>query len=158
MRTRIWVCAFFCAVIVTVFFLPSFSAGKDEQTLRGVQRVRVRTMKSISRAMRRIKVYTKKGNYKRVISAAKEIALLSAAIPYLSPKGSNLPKTRIKDEVWSRFGDYTKLARGSARIAGNVVKAAVAADKAAVLKTFSALSESCTQCHKPYRKKKRRRR
>ena len=158
MRTRIWVCAFLCVVIGTVFFLPSFSAGKDEQTLRGVQRVRVRTMKSISRAMRRIKVYTKKGNYKRVISAAEEIALLTAAIPYLSPKGSNLGKTRIKDEVWSRFDDYTKIARASAHIARDLVKAAEAADKAAVLKTFSALSKGCTQCHKPYRKKKKRNR
>ena len=158
MRTGKWLCALACVVVMVVFLLPPFSAGEDEQTLRGVQRVRVRTMKSISRAMRRIKVYTKKANYKRVISAAEEIALLTAAIPYLSPKGSNLGKTRIKDEVWSRFDDYRKIARASAHIARDVVKAAGAADKAAVLKTFSALSESCTQCHKPYRKKKKRNR
>ena len=156
MRIGKWLCALACVVVMVVFLLPSFSAGEDEQTLRGVQRVRVRTMKSISRALRRIKVYSKKANYKRVTSAAEEIALLTAAIPYLSPKGSNLGKTRIKDEVWSRFDDYTKLARASAHIARDVVKAAGAADKAAVSKTFSALSESCTQCHKPYRKKKRR--
>ena len=150
------VCALGCVVLAAVVFLPSFSAGQDEQTLRGVQRVRVRTMKSISRAMRRVKVYTKKANYERVAAAAEEIALLSAAIPYLSPKGSAFGKTRIKAEVWSRFDDYTKIARDSAKIARDLARAARAKDKNAVLKTFSALSDSCTQCHKPYRKKKRK--
>ncbi|MDE0340633.1 MAG: cytochrome c [Nitrospinae bacterium] len=150
------VCAPAFVVLAAVVFLPSFSAGQDEQTLRGVQRVRVRTMKSISRAMRRVKVYTKKANYERVAAAAEEIALLSAAIPYLSPKGSAFGKTRIKAEVWSRFDDYSKIARDSAQIARDVAKAAQAKDKSAVLKTFSALSDSCTQCHKPYRKKKRK--
>ncbi len=156
MRIGKRVCAPACAVLMAVILLPSFSAGQDEQTLRGVQRVRVQTMKSISRAMRRVKVYTKKANYKRVASAAEEIALLSAAIPYLSPKGSAFGKTRIKEEVWSRFDDYTKIARDSAQIARDLAKAARAKDKSAVLKTFSALSDSCTQCHKPYRKKKRK--
>ena len=68
MRIGKWLCALACVVVMAVFLLPSFSAGEDEQTLRGVQRVRVRTMKSISRAMRRIKVYSKKANYKRVAS------------------------------------------------------------------------------------------
>ena len=74
----------------------------------------------------------------------------------LEPQGQQFGKTRIKDEVWSRFGDYTKIARDSAQIAREVAKAAVAKDKAGVLKAFSALSDSCTQCHKPYRKKKKR--
>ena len=156
MRIGKRVCAPACAVLAAVILLPSFSAGQDEQTLRGVQRVRVRTMKSISRAMRRVKVYTKKANYKRVAAAAEEIALLSAAIPYLSPKGSAFGKTRIKAEVWSRFDDYTKIARDSVQIARDLAKAAGAKDKNAVLKAFSALSDSCTQCHKPYRKKKRK--
>lgn len=156
MRIGRWLCALGCVVLMAVVFLPSFSAGQDEQTLRGVQRVRVRTMKSISRAMRRVKVYTKKANYKRVAAAAEEIALLSAAIPFLSPEGSAFGKTRIKDEVWSRFDDYTKIARDSAQIARGLAKAAGAKDKAGVLKAFSALSDSCTQCHKPYRKKKKK--
>lgn len=156
MRIGKRVCAPACAVLAAVILLPSFSAAQDEQTLRGVQRVRVRTMKSISRAMRRVKVYTKKANYKRVAAAAEEIALLSAAIPYLSPKGSAFGKTRIKAEVWSRFDDYTKIARDSAQIAREVAKAAQAKDKVGVLKAFGALSDSCTQCHKPYRKKKRK--
>ena len=156
MRIGKRVCAPACAVLAAVILLPSFSAGQDEQVLRGVQRVRVRTMKSISRAMRRVKVYTKKANYERVAAAAEEIALLSAAIPFLSPRGSAFGKTRIKAEVWSRFDDYTKIAGDSAQIARDLAKAAVAKDKAGVLKTFSALSDSCTQCHKPYRKKKRK--
>lgn len=156
MRIEKRVCAPACAVLAAVILLPSYSAGQDEQVLRGVQRVRVRTMKSISRAMRRVKVYTKKANYERVAAAAEEIALLSAAIPFLSPKGSAFGKTRIKAEVWSRFDDYTKIARDSAQIARDLARAAGAKDKSAVLKTFSALSDSCTQCHKPYRKKKRK--
>ena len=156
MRIGKWLCALACVVVMAGFSLPSFSAGADEQTLRGVQRVRVRTMKSISRAMRRVKVYAKKANYERVAAAAEEIALLSAAIPYLSPKGSAFGKTRIKAEVWDRFDDYTKIARDSAQLARNLAKAAQAKDKASVSKAFSALSDSCTQCHKPYRKKKRK--
>ena len=113
-------------------------------------------MKSISRAMRRIKAYTAKENYKRVASAAAEVALLTAAIPYLSPKGSNFGKTRIKANVWSQFENYRGIAVRSAEIARSVVKAARASDRDSVLKSFAALAESCAQCHKPYREKKRR--
>ncbi len=156
MRASKRVCVLGCTVLVAMFFLPSFSASGEEQALRGVQRVRVRTMKTISRAMRRVKLYSKKANYKRVASAAEEIALLSAAIPYLSPKGSAFGKTRIKAEVWNRFDDYSKIARDSAKIARDLVRAAEARNKTAVQTTFTALTESCTQCHRPYRKKKRK--
>ncbi len=157
MRVGKWICAVMGAVIFTGFFLTPFSSGEDEQTLRAVQRVRVRTMRGISRAMRRVKVYAKKGNYKRVAAAANEVALLTAAIPYLSPKGSNLGKTRIKASVWSQFDDYSAMAMDSARLAGSLAKTAEAEDKDGVLKRLAALGKSCGQCHKPYREKKRRR-
>ncbi len=154
MRIGKWACAAACAAGLFVFWAGA-SAALDEEALRGVQRVRVLTMKSINRAMRRIKAYAKKENYERVAAAAEEVALLSAAIPYLSPKGSNFGKTRIKDEVWERFEDYEKITRSSVRIARDLSRAAREKDRGGVSKAFAALAESCSQCHKPYRKKKR---
>ncbi len=149
-----WVSAGVCAMAVVFFSLTSFSADEDEQALRGVQRVRVRTMKSISRSMRRIRAYAKKGNYERVARAAEEVALLTAAIPHLSPEGSNFEKTRMKASVWSQFDDYKRIAGLSAQTARELAKAAVAEDRSGVMRAFTVLSNSCGQCHKPYRKKK----
>ena len=137
-----------------LFSAPSFAG--DERTLRGVQRARVNTMKSISRAMRRVKVHVGKENFGRAAMAAEEIALLAAAIPYLTPKGSAFGETRIKAEAWSRFDDYGNLAARSSIAAENVAKAAKAKDKSGAMEAFAALGQTCGACHRHYRKKKER--
>lgn len=137
-----------------LFSPPSFAG--DERTLRGVQRVRVNTMKSISRAMRRVKVHVGKENYGRAATAAEEIALLAAAIPHLSPEGSAFGETRIKAEAWSRFDDYSGIAARSSIAAESVAKAARAKDKSGALEAFAALGQTCGACHRPYRKKKKK--
>lgn len=155
MRVSGWARAAACAMVLTGFLFVSPSFAEDERTLRGVQAARVSVMKSVSRAMRRVKVHVGKENYGRAARAAEEIALLAAAIPYLSPRGSAFGETRIKAEVWSRFDDYKSLAARSSETAESVAKAAGAKDKSAAMEAFAALGGTCGACHRPYRKKKR---
>ena len=116
-----------------------------------VQKERLATMKSINQAMREIKVYSGKGDFAKVLPAAQKVADLTAAIPGLSPEGSHTGKTRIKPEVWKNFGHYKELSGNSVQEAKKLIQAAGKKDRAAVLKAFSDLANSCTACHEPYR-------
>jgi len=119
--------------------------------LAAVQKERAATMKAINYAMREIYVGSKKGEMAGVAKAAAEVADLVEKIPALSPEGSNLGETRIKPEVWKNFDHYEKLSAQAAQAARMLVQVAGGGDRAAVMKSFAALANSCNECHKPYR-------
>ena len=127
-------------------FLPARAADPAQ-----VLKERLATMKAINQAMREIKVYSGKGDFAKVLPAAQKVADLTAAIPGLSPEGSHTGKTRIKLEVWKNFGHYKELSGNSVQEAKKLIQAAGKKDRAAVLKAFSDLANSCTACHEPYR-------
>ena len=108
-------------------------------------------MKSINQAMREIKVYSGKGDFAKVLPAAQKVAELTAKIPGLSPEGSGGGKTRIKPEVWKNFAHYKELAGKSVEATKVLAQAAGKKDRAATLKAFSGLANTCTACHEPYR-------
>ena len=127
-------------------FLPARAADPAQ-----VLKERLATMKAINQAMREIKVYSGKDDFAKVLPAAQKVADLTAAIPGLSPEGSHTGKTRIKPEVWKNFGHYKELSGNSVQEAKKLIQAAGKKDRAAVLKAFSDLANSCTACHEPYR-------
>ena len=53
--------------------------------------------------------------------------------------------------MWKNFGHYKELSGNSVQEAKKLIQAAGKKDRAAVLKAFSDLANSCTACHEPYR-------
>ena len=89
---------------------PGAGAGPDAESLAKIQKERSATMKTINRNMLRVVVFLKKGDLSKVAGAARGLAGLIARIPELSPRGSDVGKTRIKPEVWRNFEDFKKRA------------------------------------------------
>ena len=116
-----------------------------------VQKERLATMKAINQAMREIQGYSGKDDFAKVLPAAQKVAELTAKIPGLSPEGSGGGKTRIKPEVWKNFAHYKELSEKGVQEAKKLVQAAEKKDRAATLKAFSGLANTCTACHEPYR-------
>jgi cytochrome c556 len=125
--------------------------GADPARMQKAQKERTETMKAINQAMREIKVYAGKGDFARVLPAARKVADLVAKIPALSPEGSNLGETRIKPEVWKDFARYKELTEKSVQEARELIQAAEKKDRPATLQAFSDLANSCKACHEPFR-------
>ncbi len=132
-------------------------AGGSPLSSEEIQKKRTITMKAINKHMRQLKVAIGKKQFDRASTAADAVAKLVAQIPELSPKGSAYgPKSRIKPAVWEKFAHYKDLTEHSADAARSLAKVAKSQNKEKVMASFLSLARSCTKCHKPYRKKKRR--
>ena len=115
-------------------------------------------MKAINKKMRVLKVSIGKGQFDLAGATAASLAELIDKIPGLSPEGSAYgPKSRIKPQVWKKFAHYKDLSDRSADAARALVKIAKSQDRKKVMGSFLSLARSCSKCHKPYRKKKKRR-
>jgi cytochrome c556 len=134
-------------------------AGQGPATPAEIQKKRTATMKAINKHMRELKVAVSRMEFDRVASTATSVEKLIGQIPELSPEGSAFgPKTRILPAVWENFSNYEELTTLSTNAADSLAKVAKSQDQKKVMKAFLALAKSCTKCHKPYRKKKKRRR
>ncbi len=148
----------FLPVILVLAAAKGF-AGGDPASPEEIQKKRTANMKTINKNMRQLKVSITKRQFDRIGATATAVAERVAKIPELSPEGSaHGPKSRIKPEVWKNFARYIDFAERSAEAARSLAKVAGSQDQKKVMGSFLALAKSCTKCHKPYRKKIKRRR
>jgi cytochrome c556 len=153
----------FAQVVVTgaaaVFFSAALlSPVRGAESPEEIQGNRTATMKSIGKALRAIRVFVKAGQMKELAESSMQVAEFIDRIPELSPKGSAFgEKSRIKPEVWEDFDQYKKLAEKSSAAARALAKAAGSGDKDSAAGAFRAFGKSCGACHKPFRKKKKKR-
>lgn len=153
-------CALAGAMIFPLAWSPADAAEPSEKiSPEKIQKKRTATMKAINKNMRLIKVTIGKGQYGRASTTAATVAELITKIPDLSPEGSAYGrKSRIKPGVWENFAQYKDLSERSAKAARSLAKIAKSQDREKVMKSFLSLARSCSKCHKPFRKKKKRRR
>ncbi len=152
-------CAIAGAMIFPLAWSPAGAGEFPEKISPGkTQKKRTATMKAINKSMVLIRVYAGKGELENVARVAGEVSRLLARIPGLSPRDSAFgEKSRIKPEVWEDFGRYGKLSGRSATAARSLAATAQKGDREALMKSFAALAKSCGACHKPFRKKKKKR-
>lgn len=159
MRARRYIQGIFFILLTTLVLAPmSAYSGGEPAPPAAIQKKRTATMKAINKNMRLLKVTIVKGQFDRAGATAAMLAELIAKIPGLSPEGSAYgPKSRIKPGVWQKFAHYTDLSERSAEAARSLVKVAKSQDRNKVMVSFLSLARSCSKCHKPFRKKKKKR-
>lgn len=159
MRARHHIRGIICIFLTTLVLAPVTAyPGGEPASPAAIQKKRTATMKTINKNMRLIKVTIGKGQYGRAGATAAMLAELIVKIPGLSPEGSAFgPKSRIKPEVWKKFALYKDLSERSAEAARSLAKVAKSQDREKVMGSFLSLARSCSKCHKPFRKKKKRR-
>ena len=148
-----------CAIAGAMIFPLALTPAGAGESPEKIQKKRTATMKAINKSMRQIRVYAGKGDLENVARAAGEVSRLVSQIPDLSPRDSAFGvKSRIKPEVWEDFGRYEKLSVRSTSAARSLAATAQKGDRGALMKSFAALAKSCNACHKPFRKKKKKKR
>lgn len=94
----------------------------------------------------------KAGNVAAAKVNAQAIALHATRIPNLFPKGSMSEKSRAKEEIWQRWGDFVKISRilqeEATQLGVTVTNGSAQAANAQARKVFSA----CKSCHDEFRK------
>ncbi len=141
-----------------IFSAALLSPVRGAESPEKIQKNRTATMKSINKALRGIRVFVKNGQMKELAEASMKVAKLVDRIPELSPKGSAFgEKSRIRPEVWDDFDRYKKLTGESSAAARTLAKVAESGNMKAAAGAFSTRGKSCGACHKPFRKKKKKR-
>jgi cytochrome c556 len=115
---------------------------------------RQEAMKSQSAAAKAIKAAAESKDYATIETKAKDIMGTADKIPDLFPKGSTKGKTKAKGEIWDKWDEFTKNAKGLSKAAGDLAAAAKAKDDTAVGEKIKAVSGACGGCHKAFRAEK----
>ena len=128
--------------------------GKNEDA----QKARKALMKTISKTNKAMKAASKKGDMAAVEKNAAKLATEFAKIPNpcLFLKGS-AKGSRSKAAVWDNWSDFEAKAKTSHKLAKAVASQAKmghTSETGALVKAFG--KEACGSCHKPYRKKKKK--
>ena len=123
------------------------------------KKARKALMKSISKTNKAMKAANKSGD----MAAVEKNALIlntkfgEIANPCLFLKGSAGKGSRAKKAIWENWSDFeakAKTARTLAQAVASRAKAGQASETKALVKAFG--KQACSNCHKPYRKKKKK--
>jgi cytochrome c556 len=147
MQQRYVIVSLFLA-LVAVFVATQVFAQAD------VIEKRQALMKGQSAAAKAIKAAAESKDYATIETKAKDLMGSSEKIPDLFPKGSTKGKTKAKAEIWDKWDDFGKNAKGLNKAAGELAAAAKAKDDTAVGEKIKAVSGSCGGCHKAFRAEK----
>jgi cytochrome c556 len=92
------------------------------------------------------------GHVKEHAQAIKAISVMAADV---FPKGSDIPTSRAKPEIWQKWDEFLK-AYGNFKVeAAKLAEVAAGGDLAAVGAQMGNVGKSCGGCHKPFRKEKK---
>lgn len=95
-----------------------------------------------------------KVDYKKSLADhAKGLQAINKDIIALFPKDSDFGETNALESVWSKRAEFEKRAKDTAAKADAFVQAAAGGDKAVTGAKFKELADSCSACHKDFRKK-----
>jgi cytochrome c556 len=145
-------CGCLAVLICLVFTSTIVQAQEDEAFIQYRQKV----MTSISANMGAIgDILKNKLPYQSHIAVhAQEIQRMSTVIPEAFKKDIAAGKTDAKPEIWKEWDKFVAAANTMGLEAAELVKVAQNGNMEAIGAQVKKLSDTCGNCHKPYRKPK----
>jgi len=142
------------AILFTGIFLLSVISQAIAQD--DVIKERKSLMKSNRKAGKALKKAVKEKDFATIESSANVLVVNMGNVVALFPKGSTSKKSRAKAEIWEKWDDFSKHAATAKSAAQNLANVAMAKDGGGLDAAYKAVSASCGSCHKPFRKKRKR--
>jgi len=156
-RTSFFQCALSAVAIIsaTVVIVPGASIAHQGAT--GVVKQRMDAMKSVAASMKVLLQMERKQKRFDALAAsraASTIAGHSRTMPRLFPKGSTAHPSEAREEIWTRWDEFTRLMKDMEQASRKYVQKAQSATGAVALSgEFRALAASCSACHRKFRAK-----
>ena len=89
-----------------------------------------------------------------IVAHAQDIQRMSTLIPDAFKKDIAAGKTDAKPEIWKEWDKFTAAAEAMGKEAAELAKVAQSGNMEAIGAQVKQLGETCSNCHKPYRKPK----
>ena len=144
-------------VLAGLFFLSVASQTFGQADVIKKRRM---LMKSNDRARKAIKKAIAEKDFATIESKAKVIVRSMDKVLDLFPKGSTSEKSRAKNEIWERWGEFSERRDEVKAAATALAKAAAAKDEAQVKVQTKVVGEfnkgACGNCHKTFYKSKKK--
>ncbi len=147
-RKLIWLGMF--AMLSLFVSSQIFSQEDDIKKRKGI-------MKSNNKAGKAIKAAVKEGDFATVEQNAKKIVANAGNLVALFPEGSTAKNSRAKAEIWQEWDDFKAKANDLKGAARKLANAANAKDSEQVQVQNKAVRAACSDCHKRYRARKKKR-
>lgn len=92
----------------------------------------------------------------QLLDHARALDAFTRNIPALFPPGSDTgAETRAQEAVWSKRAEFEKKSKDTEAKAAAFAKTVAAKDDGQIQARFKELDESCSACHKDFRKRRR---
>ncbi len=146
---------YFLLILVLFGIASPLQAGSDEDAIT----YRVRVMKGIGSNMGSIgDVLKGKVDHKQLIvhyAKAMNEASKTVTTIFKQDTRTSAKKTRSKPEIWTKWGEFEDAAKKLEDESAKMIAAAQSGDMAKIGAQMKALGDSCGDCHKPFREKKK---
>ena len=112
--------------------------------------------KSNNKISRSLKKAVKAKDYAAIEAGAKKIIANAERMPSLYPEGSLSKESKATKAIWDDFGAFKQHAGWMRKGAEGLAQAAAAKDAEMVKLEYDSVTSACSQCHRDYRKRSRR--
>ncbi len=141
---------------VVLAAIPAVQLAMAHQGATGIVKTRMDDMKAIETAMKTLLAMIKKPrtfNHKTAIENAAFLAKRADALPKLFPKGSNPHPSEALPAIWANWPDFKAKSDTMKQYANAISTLPSSAGVAELRPIFAELANTCSSCHKAYRKK-----
>ena len=101
--------------------------------------------------LKAIKSHIGSEDYESIVNLADEIRDWAVKMPDYFPEGSNEKPSEASPAIWTDFDGFKSAAMKNETAAKQLIAAAKAEDRKAVLDGFRAVAASCKSCHQSYK-------
>ena len=143
-----------CAVLLSLGVLNAYAESDPEDIIKYRRNVMKTNGANMAAANAILKGKVKEFDA-RLGDHAKTVQLFTKNIPALFPKGSDFGDTEALDSVWSKRAEFEKKAKDTEQKASAFAKAVASKNQSNMQAKFKALSDSCSACHKDFRKEEK---
>ena len=133
----------FIAIPVTLVFAHSGATG--------IIKERMDMFKKNKDNLKAIKSHIRSEDYGPIVKFAEEIGDWAVKMPEYFPEGSNEKPSQASPAIWADFDGFKNAAMKNETAARQLIAAAEAEDREAVLGGFKAVAASCKSCHQSYK-------
>ena len=133
----------FIVIPVTLVFAHSGATG--------IIKERMDMFKKNKDNLKAINSHIRSEDYGPIVKFAKEIGDWAVKMPEYFPEGSNEKPSQASPAIWADFDGFKNAAMKNETAARQLIAAAEAEDREAVLGGFKAVAASCKSCHRSYK-------
>ena len=117
----------------------------------GIVKERMDMFKKNQDNLKAIKSHIGSEDYESIVKLADEIRDWAVKMPEYFPEGSNEKPSEASPAIWTDFDGFKNAAMKNETAAKQLISAAKAEDKKAVVDGFKAVAASCKNCHQSYK-------